>query len=158
MVGIPFLGGCMMARRIAPWVATVGLIVFASCGQGQPPAGRDPRTGIMLPVDARDGVMAEMRTMLGSVNALLIAQAKRDTAAMRQAALASGTAAAADPALEQLLPEAWLKLAMSTHGQFDELAQAVSRPGGRDSVTVRLAALTGNCVACHATYRLEVRQ
>jgi len=149
----------MTTRQLARWVSVTAIIAFSGCGrEDQPPASRDTRTGILLPVEARDAVMGEMRTMLGSVNALLIAQATGDTAAMRRAALASGTAAAADPALEQLLPEAWLKLAMSTHLGLDELGQAVSRPRGRDSVTVRLARITGNCVACHAAYRLEVRR
>ena len=149
----------MTARALTCLARTALGLTVASCGpKDRLSLSRDTRTAIMLPVETRDVVMAEMRTMLGSVNALLIAQATGDTAAMRRAALASGTAAAADPALEQLLPEAWLKLAMSTHLGFDELGQAVSRPRGRDSVTVRLARITGNCVACHAAYRLEVRR
>jgi len=146
-----------MTATLARWASTAFVVAFAGCGtDGPPPTGRDGRTAIMLPVEARDAVLAEMRTMLGSVNAVLIAQTTGDTAAMRQAALASGTAAAADPALETLLPEAWLKLAMTTHQQFDGLARAVVPPGGRDSTIERLARITGNCVACHAAYRVEV--
>ncbi len=148
----------MKRPTLVRWLGVVGVIAFGGCGPGQPTASRDTRTGIMVPVEARDAVMAEMRTMLRSVNGVLIAQVNGDTAGVRQAALPSGTAAAADPALERLLPEAWLSLAMSTHGQFDELAQGASRPRGLDSTTVRLARVTGNCVACHAAYRLEVRQ
>lgn len=148
----------MPARTVVARACTVLGLTLISCGPERRLTSGDTRTGIMLPVEPRDAVMAEMRTMLGSVNAVLIAQAKGDTAAMRQAALASGTAMAADPGLEAMLPEAWLKLAMATHEQFDALAQAVSRPGGRDSVTQRMARITGNCVACHATYRLDVRQ
>ena len=149
----------MTPATIARWTCAAGAIALASCGtDGRPETGRDARTAIMLPDEARDAVLGEMRTMLGSVNAVLIAQTSGDTAAMRQAALASGTAAAADPALEALLPEAWLKLAMTTHEQFDGLAQAVARPGGRDSIIERLARITGNCVACHAAYRVEPRR
>ena len=145
----------MTARTAAVWVWAGSLIALAACAD-RSPMSRDPRTAIELPVEARDAVMLEMRTMLGSVNGILIGQAKGDTAAVRQAALASGTAAAADPALERFLPEAWLKLAMSTHQGFDELAGSPVKSG--DSVTARLARVTGNCVACHAAYRLDVRR
>lgn len=93
--------------------------------------------------------------MLGSLNQLLAAGARGDTAAMRAAAARSGLANAADPALEQLLPKEFLHLGMSTHRQFDELAAAVQQGISADSVLARLGTLTSNCVACHATYRLE---
>jgi cytochrome c556 len=75
---------------------------------------------------------------------------------MRQAAR-SGLATAADPALEKLLPQEFLQLGISTHQQFDDLAGAIATGIPRDSVVGRLARLTGNCVSCHASYRLELR-
>jgi len=141
------------------WPLALGALLLLGCGrEGLMVTGRDTRTGVMVPAAARTAVLSEMRTMLGSINGVLAAHTRGDTAGIRAAALASGKAAAADPALEQLLPVAWLQLAMSTHHQFDDLAAAVSQPRGADSVTARLARLTGNCVACHAAYRLEVRQ
>lgn len=135
------------------------LLGLGACGrEGFVPAGRDTRTAIVVPAAARTAVLAEMRTLLGSLNGILTAQVNADTAALRLAATPSGTAAAADPDLEKLLPEAWLQLAMSTHQQFDDLAASASRPRGLDSITVRLARVTGSCVACHAAYRLETRQ
>jgi cytochrome c556 len=148
----------MMAASLARGACAALAVAFAGCGTGGAVWSHDARTAVFLPVEARDAVLAEMRTMLGSVNGVLIAQTNGDTAAMRQAALASGAAAAADPALEAVLPEAWLKLAMTTHEQFDGLAQAVARPGGRDSVVAHLARITGHCVACHAAYRVEPRR
>ncbi len=146
----------MPTSRYRGWTLAWGALAFLSCSrEGAPPAHHDTRAAVRLPAAARGAVLAEMRTMLGSVNGVLVAQAKGDTAAVRTAAMASGAAAAADPTLESLLPVAWLQLAMSTHHQFDDLAAAVSRPRGTDSLTVRLARLTGNCVGCHAAYRLE---
>jgi hypothetical protein len=98
-----------------------------------------------------------MRTMLNSLNQLLTAGARGDTAGMRVAATRSGLATAVDPALEKLLPEEFLQLGMSTHRQFDELGAAVQRGVSADSVLTRLGQLTSNCVACHATYRLAPR-
>ncbi|HET7601202.1 MAG TPA: hypothetical protein VFK09_12970 [Gemmatimonadales bacterium] len=98
-----------------------------------------------------------MRTMLASLQGVLKASVAGDTAAMRQAAARSGLAMAADPALEKLLPEGFLRLGMDTHRQFDALAAAIGAGAPRDSVTARLARVAGNCVSCHETYRLEVR-
>jgi hypothetical protein len=96
-----------------------------------------------------------MRTMLGSVSGVLGAAARNDSTGIRGAAHASGMAAAADPELEKLLPEAWLQMAMQTHLGFDSLAGAGAK--GRDTVVARLGKLTTNCVSCHAMYRLAVR-
>lgn len=149
----------MSSSPWSKWPLAAGLLSLGACGrEGLLPAGHDSRTGVLVPAAARLAVLAEMRTMLGSVNGVLRAQAQGDTAGVRTAALAAGAAAAADPALEQLLPVAWLQLAMSTHHQFDDLAADASRPHGPDSVTTRLARLTGNCVACHAAFRLDTRQ
>ena len=137
-------------------VLALALLSGTACRTPETPS-TDTRTAVVLPPAARDGVLAEMRTMLGSVNGLLSAVTVSDTAAMRVAAAASGTSMAADPALERLLPEEFLRLGMSTHLQFDSLAAAISGPAAGDTAIARLARLTGNCVACHATYRLEVR-
>jgi hypothetical protein len=95
--------------------------------------------------------------MLSSLNDLLTAGARGDTAAMRAAAGRSGLATAVDPALEKLLPEEFLHLGMSTHRQFDELGTAVQRGVAAESLLAGLGRITSNCVACHAAYRLEVR-
>jgi hypothetical protein len=94
--------------------------------------------------------------MLGSIHSMLAAVPARDTAVMRQAAIASGMAAAADTALEHLLPEAFLQLGMATHMQFDSLGAAISAGLNADSAIARLGPITANCVSCHQTYRLEI--
>jgi hypothetical protein len=76
---------------------------------------------------------------------------------MQAAAKRSGLGAAADPALEKLLPEGFLRLGVSTHQQFDDLAAALATGIPRDSVVGRLTRITGTCVSCHASYRLELR-
>lgn len=153
------MGGRTRISTWGRWSLSLSLFALWACGrEGLLVTGHDSRTGILVPAAARTVVAAEMRTMLGSVNGVLRAQAHGDTAAVRLAALASGKAASADSALEALLPVAWLQLATSTHHQFDDLAAEASRPHGADSVTSRLARLTGNCVACHAAYRLDTKQ
>jgi hypothetical protein len=124
------------------------------CTSKAPEASVDQRAAVVLPAEAAAAVRAEMRTMLGSLNAVLIAVAGSDTATIREAAQASGLAAAADPALEPLLPAPFLVLATATHRQFDSLALAASAGISADSVIRRLGTLTANCVACHAAFRL----
>lgn len=117
----------------------------------------DTRTAVVVPVEARDAILTEMRTMLGSMNGILSAVVNGDTASIRSAAVAAGTAMAADPTLEKILPEQFLRMGMNTHQQFDSLAAAIVGPAARDAAIARLARLTGNCVSCHALYRLEVK-
>lgn len=134
-------------------------LLCAACAerqQGGEAASADRRQRIVVPVEARDAIRAEMRTMLGSLNAMLEAGARGDTAAMQEAATLSGLANAADPALEKLLPEEFLTMGMGTHRQFDELAAALGRGLPADSVFGLLGGITANCVACHSAYRLAV--
>jgi hypothetical protein len=97
-----------------------------------------------------------MRTMLGSLHDILRAGMVGDTATMRAAAARAGLANAADPALEKLLPEGFLRLGTTTHQQFDALAEALRIGTPRDSVVGRLVGITANCVSCHTSYRLEL--
>jgi cytochrome c556 len=115
----------------------------------------DGRTAVPLPIEARDAVLAEMRLMLGSVHGVLIGAAQSDTAAIREAAAASGLVMAADPTLEKILPEGFLHYGMATHRAFDSLAANAS--AGPAAAIQRLAAITGTCVTCHAAYRLELK-
>jgi cytochrome c556 len=142
-------------RRLAGRMLALGMLAIATeCG-GHAPASLDPRTAVQLTAEQRNAVLTEMRTMLGSVSGVLGAAARNDSAGIRGAAHASGAAAAADPALEKLLPEAWLQMAEQTHSGFDSLAAAGAK--GRDTVIARLGRVTTNCVSCHAMYRLAVR-
>ncbi|PYN60730.1 MAG: hypothetical protein DMD90_25425 [Candidatus Rokuibacteriota bacterium] len=52
------------------------------------------------------------------------------------------------------MPPQFQQLERRVHQRFDQLADAV-KSGPRDDVVKRLAALTGYCVTCHDTYRLD---
>jgi cytochrome c556 len=121
-----------------------------------PQTSADGRTPLVVPMEAADAVRLEMRTMLESIHAMLTAAPARDTAAMRQAAIAGGMAAAADTAHEDILPHAFVELGVATHMQFDSLGAAIGAGLSADSAIARLPAITANCVSCHKTYRLEI--
>ena len=149
-----------------------GIIVMASLGcdsgQREQPAVASPavasidkRTPVPLPADAQQAVLREMRQMLGAVGGAMDAAAKGDTAAVLAAIAPARSAAAADPAIEALLPPEWKELAERTHGGFDSLAVAVSRTHGpaalKDTVLTHLARVSGSCTSCHETFRVVVR-
>lgn len=134
----------------------VGLLI-GDAGAQPPGAAVDMRHRLTAPGPARDMVLAEMRRMLESVNAILHAVQANDLAAIERAARASGMAMAADvdPRLRERLPPPFLQLGMATHRGFDELADAVKAGGTREQALAALGRITSNCVACHAVYRLE---
>jgi hypothetical protein len=123
-------------------------------GHGQ---GTDTRQRLALPAAARDKVLAEMRLMLESIHGILRGVEARDPAAIEAAARPSGLAMAADmdPAMVQRLPAAFRELGMRTHRGFDELAERMRAGGTPDDAVRALGVITGNCVACHAVYRLD---
>jgi hypothetical protein len=114
-----------------------GLLLLLGLGCGErsrvPVQTADGRHVTQVPLEAREAVRAEMRTMLGSLHDILKASMVGDTSAMREGATRSGLATAADPALEKLLPEGFLQLGVNTHQQFDELAGALATGVPRDS-------------------------
>ena len=99
-------------------------------------------------------MLAEMRTMLKSLNRIMHGLAAGDTVMVEDAARASGAKAALSPQLGKKLPAHFQDLARRVHQRFDQLADAV-KSGTRDDVVKRMAALTGYCVTCHDTYRLD---
>jgi cytochrome c556 len=118
------------------------------------------RQRITLPATERDKVPAKMRQMLDSINKIHLALAANNLSAIEEAARASGMATAVDvdPQVEKLLPEPFLSFGIQTHKSFDALADRMKAGGTRENAIKGLAALTGNCVACHATYRIDERR
>jgi ABC-type sulfate transport system substrate-binding protein len=102
-------------------------------------------------------VLAEMRQMLRSIADVLTGLAEGDTSAAATAARASGMAAAVDvaPEVAVLLPNAFIQLGMSTHQGFDALADQLEAAVPQQQALAALAGLTQNCVACHASYRID---
>jgi len=148
--------GVLVRRTIAAGLAGLGLVLGVwSTGSGQPPT--DSRQRLVLPPPGRDKVLAEMRHMLESVNGILRGIDANDLGAIERAARAAGTAMAVemDPAMMQQLLPAFRELGLQTHRAFDELADRIKAGGTREDAIRGLTAVTGNCVACHALYRLD---
>jgi hypothetical protein len=143
-------------RTVRAILASLCIVLgMAGTGKSQPPG--DTRQRLLLPPPARDKVLAEMRHMLESVNGVLRGVVANDLVAAEKAARAAGTAMAVemDPAMMQQLLPAFRELGLQTHRAFDDLADRIRAGGTRDDAIRGLAAVTGNCVACHAVYRLD---
>lgn len=54
------------------------------------------------------------------------------------------------------LPLQFKKLGGDTHAKFDQLAMDADDLGDRDQALDQLSTLMKNCVACHATYRIDI--
>ncbi len=161
-------------RRIAAAALLAATVVGCGDKQGAPDGGGnaeslasasmasdpDVRTAVVLPLQGRHAILTEMRGMLTSVQGYLAAAARGDTAGMRAAAQASGTAAARDldPGMQQRLPSEFLHLGMSTHAAWDSLATDVSRGAPADQTLGRLATIMNNCVSCHAQFRINIER
>jgi hypothetical protein len=112
---------------------------------------------LQLPAAHRDKILLEMRLMLEAMDRVLQALSENDIAAAGKAARGAGMAMAVDvePEIQKVLPKSFLDLGMRTHQSFDALADRLEAGGSKDDAIQGLAGLTGNCVGCHASYRLD---
>ena len=106
-----------------------GMLVVGILAFAWPGAGQQPpdaRPRVVLAPAARDKILAEMRG---------------------RGRQAGGPGAAAPPP--------FLRLGMQTRRAFDALADQLKAGTSGEEALKALTGLTGNCVACHATYRLD---
>jgi len=116
---------------------------------------KDNRTVILLKPADRNVVLAEMRLFLTSVQQITKGVSESDIALVYTAARLSGRAAqgAVPPSLVKSLPQAFKRVALDTHMQFDQLAIDAKDLGDSNYSSTQLAKLMENCISCHATYR-----
>lgn len=120
-------------------------------------AAEDARTAILLDADERALVLAEMRAFLQTVQVITQSLSADDLATAAAAGRQVGVTQAAEvpESLKAKLPMGFRKLGSATHRAFDELALDAEQLGDANHALGQLAALLSNCVACHATYRIE---
>jgi len=117
----------------------------------------DTRQTLVVPKQARAEVLAEMRRMLEAVDGILDGIHAGDRQAVAEAARGGGTRYAVDmdPNVAQRLPAEFKELGMRTHRAFDAIAERAESEDPLPELIGDLGDLTGNCVACHVTWRLE---
>ena len=142
---------------IGLWVVTVVVAAWFFV-TGNTVSSIDGRQAIMTSADEKNLILAEMRAMLASVQGVVAGIANNDMKRVAQAARQSGSAAAAQaPAgLIGKLPLGFKQLAHGAHQGFDEIVVGAESGEPGDLLLARIGERLNNCVACHATYRLDV--
>lgn len=145
----------MRAVWVGSSVLLLGILASASPGAGQQPT--DTRQQVVVAPPAREKILAEMRDMLGALHGVVRALSLGDRAAAERAARGAGMGVATEvkPDVKAQLPPPFLQLGMQTHRAFDALADQLRGGATTEEALKSIAGLTGNCVACHATYRLD---
>jgi hypothetical protein len=103
----------------------------------------------------RAKILAEMRTMMVAVDGVVEGIARDDLRLVEQAARSAGMRGALDDdPIFRALPESFRKLGVRTHLNFEALADQMLQGKSAEDALKGLAEITGNCVGCHATYRI----
>jgi len=141
---------CKLLSAITLFVLSMSMVNLAT-------AKEDIRIAILLSEDERNLVLEEMRTFLDTVRIITMALAKEDMVGIDAPARKVGMASSGEvpAALRDKLPAEFRKLAMNTHKAFDLIALDALDMEDRQHTLEQLGSLMGNCVSCHAIYRLE---
>lgn len=125
--------------------------------QGSTAKSTDNRVAIQLTPGEKDLVLTEMRAFLTSVQQITHGVSTRDITLIATSARTVGRAAqqGVPGSLMGKLPLEFKQLGLATHEKFDLLALDAEQLEDENHSLAQLGALMQNCVACHATYRLE---
>jgi len=133
-------------------IATSLSIIFLSSAF----AKDDPRTPIELTESERNLVLEEMRTFLDTVRSITVSLSEEDMNKIAKSAKKVGMVASGGvpPELTAKLPLQFKMLAMKVHKGFDQIALDATEMSDKQQTLEQLGALMGDCVACHAIYKL----
>ncbi len=100
--------------------------------------------------------LAEMRTMLVSVQGIMQGIGESDRTRIAESARLSGNrmARATPASIRAKLPQAFRDMGGPTHLMFEELAVR-AETDEMDSLALQAAQVLKQCVACHATFRIH---
>ncbi|MDH5361348.1 MAG: hypothetical protein OEX03_12320 [Gammaproteobacteria bacterium] len=148
------------------WLTVVLLLVvvvgmsYSFIYQGKTIEGSDGRKAVVLNEAEKDLLLSEMRGFLISVQQITTAVSAEDMKKIADSSRAMGTgAAAAVPAtLMAKLPLEFKQLGLDTHKQFDMIALDAEQLGDPQHSLKQLGHLMQNCLACHATYQVQLEQ
>ena len=146
-----------VAAAILGLLSIVFVFIFMEAGASNLAA--DGRTAIVVTSTDREGVKTEMRGFLEAVQTIIVANNAGDLNSVAVAARKVGRSSLRphSPEFANKLPMAFRKLGMDTHSRFDALAVDAEQFESMVNVSQQLGVLMGNCVACHKTYRMTIK-
>ncbi len=144
-----FWSGLILALAVA-------MASAPTVAQHPPQAQGDPREAVALNPVETEQMLAGMRTYLETIQGIVTALAENATSGIPAIARKSGA-----KMLEEVAPTTGLKTPMGfsmmsfdTHDKFDKLADKAAKGASRSELLTDLRDIMGNCISCHATYRL----
>jgi hypothetical protein len=119
---------------------------------------QDSRSAIYLAEAESAFIRREMRGLLESIRDIVQASQAGDhtqvAAAARRSGMKGPEATHIPKSLASKLPPEFKKLGLETHRGFDQIAMDAEKMGVADLTLKQITQLIGNCVVCHATWRL----
>ncbi|MEQ1578818.1 MAG: hypothetical protein ABL894_14370 [Hyphomicrobium sp.] len=132
------------------------VFTLAASAQQPPMAKGDPREGVSLSAAEVETLLTGMRTYLESIQGIVAAMAENEMARIPDFAAKSGAKLlhGTTPLTGLKVPLGFSSMAFDTHDKFDKLAAKAKRGTSRGEVLTDLRDIMGNCISCHAAYRL----
>lgn len=138
-------------------VTLVALTFSAPAPAQQPPqATGDPREAVALSPLEAEKLLAGMRTYLETIQGIVAALAENKIDRVPDIAVLSGNKLlqGVGPLTSIKLPLGFASMSFDTHDKFDKLADKARRGSSRAELLTDLRDIMGNCISCHAAYRL----
>lgn len=120
-------------------------------------ADKDSRQVLALSEAQRSHVLEEMRALLSGTRNILAALSTDDMASVSKSArpLGLGMAHKAEDHLKGVLPKEFMKLGMSLHQDFDQIAADAESKKDPKLTLRQLSDAMAKCVACHDAYQIR---
>ena len=121
----------------------------------------DSRISIVVSQPNRDFVMSEMRNFVETLHQNQYGElSKNDSSLIVEAARSSGGSVAhhAPAGLIASIPMGFKTIGFDTHAKFDSIANSAEKNFDPKVTQQQVTALLGNCVACHRSYRMDVKK
>lgn len=143
--------------RLLPRLALVAVLVFAQHAVPAPIAGTDNRIPIHVSSQARNHLLAEMRTFLQGLHNIFHALARKDMKAVAVEARPLGKVLHhMPPEMRERVPLAYIEMGWGLHEVFDVIARDAEAKADPFLTLSQLAEAMSYCSGCHDTYRLQV--
>jgi hypothetical protein len=142
-------------RYLIALVCAMGLNTWAA-DTSAPTSGADTRTNLSFTDGEQAVFLAEMRSMLASVQGIMQGMGESDRDAIARFARASGNrmARATPGSIRAKLPPAFSQIGEPTHMMFEELAVRADSDD-MDMLARHLGGILQQCMACHAAFRVR---
>lgn len=128
-------------------------LIWAEVADRAPPA--DPRHALSMSGSQQLALRAQMRLHLEAVQQLIGALAEKDWPRVAEVARSQGPGRGGAHSFRSALPEGWFAFARPMHRAMNEIADEAEGQQRTDVILGKLAQATGQCTACHVTFRIE---